>query len=58
MKPSAGVACGALVSTLAYLALAVLGRGGFGAFLSHPARTAVAIITLMLAAAALFSGET
>jgi protein-S-isoprenylcysteine O-methyltransferase Ste14 len=56
MMPSPGVACSALTGTLAYLALAVLGWGGLGAFFSHPARTAVAITTAGLAAAALFSG--
>ena len=46
----------ALVGTLAYLALAVLGWGGVAAFFSHPARTTVAIITVALSVAGLFSG--
>ena len=56
MMPSPGVACGAVAGTLAYLALAVLGWGGLGAFFSHPARIALAIVTFVLAAVALFSG--
>jgi protein-S-isoprenylcysteine O-methyltransferase Ste14 len=44
-----------LVSTLAYLGLAVLGWGGFSAFFSHPPLTGVAIVTLVLSGAALFS---
>jgi hypothetical protein len=36
------------VSVLAYLGLAVLGRGGFVPFFSHPALAAVAIIVLVL----------
>jgi protein-S-isoprenylcysteine O-methyltransferase Ste14 len=56
MRPSAGVVRSALVGTLAYPALAVLGWGGVGAFFSHPARTAVAIVTVALSVAGLFSG--
>jgi protein-S-isoprenylcysteine O-methyltransferase Ste14 len=56
MRPSAGVVRSALAGTLAYLALAVLGWGGLGAFFSHPARIALAIVTFVLAAVALFSG--
>jgi protein-S-isoprenylcysteine O-methyltransferase Ste14 len=56
MRPSAGVVRSALVGTLAYLALAVLGWGGVAAFFSHPARTTVATITVALSVAGLFSG--
>ena len=42
--------------TAAYLGLAILGRGGFHAFFSHPPLVALAIITCALAAAAPFSG--
>ena len=56
MRPRPGVACGAVVGTMAYLALAVLGWGGLGPFFSHPARTALALVTLALAAVAPFSG--
>ena len=38
-----------------YLGLAVLAWGGFAAFFSHPALTGVAIVTFVLAGAALFS---
>lgn len=44
-----------LTSTLTYLALAVLGAGGIEAFFSRPALTAVAIVTLVMAVAALFT---
>jgi protein-S-isoprenylcysteine O-methyltransferase Ste14 len=40
---------------LAYLGLAVLGWGGFADFFAHPARTALAIVCVALAGAALFS---
>ncbi|MBJ9966503.1 methyltransferase family protein [Burkholderia seminalis] len=43
------------VSTLVYLGLAVLGTCGFAAFFSHPQLTVVAIATLALAVAALFT---
>jgi protein-S-isoprenylcysteine O-methyltransferase Ste14 len=45
----------ALGGTLVYLALAVFGAGGIGAFFSHPARTALALILFVLAIASLFS---
>jgi len=44
-----------VVATLAYLWLAILGSGGFAAFFSHPALTGVAVATLVLAGAALFT---
>jgi protein-S-isoprenylcysteine O-methyltransferase Ste14 len=46
---------GTVAATAAYLGLAVLGWGGFAAFFSHPALTGVAIVTFVLAGAALFS---
>jgi protein-S-isoprenylcysteine O-methyltransferase Ste14 len=46
---------GTIAATAAYLGLAVLGWGGFAAFFSHPALTGVAIVTFVLAGAALFS---
>jgi protein-S-isoprenylcysteine O-methyltransferase Ste14 len=42
--------------TAAYIGLAVLGAGGFAAFFSHPALTALTIITFALSIIALFSG--
>jgi protein-S-isoprenylcysteine O-methyltransferase Ste14 len=44
-----------IAGSLAYLGLAVLGWGGFAAFFAHPARTALAIVSMVLAGAALFS---
>src|SRR5439155_18830823 len=45
----------AIVSTLGYLGLAIVGAGGFAAFFSHPALIALAIVLVALATAALFS---
>jgi protein-S-isoprenylcysteine O-methyltransferase Ste14 len=44
------------VGSLAYLGLAVLGWGGLSAFLANPARTALVVVTLVLALAAPFTG--
>src|SRR6516164_3618873 len=44
-----------LVGTLAYLGLAVLGRGGFVAFFSHPALDALTLVLFALSGAALFT---
>jgi protein-S-isoprenylcysteine O-methyltransferase Ste14 len=44
-----------LLATAGYLGLAALGWGGFAAFFSHPPLVAVAIVTFMLAGAALFT---
>ena len=44
-----------IVGTLAYLGLAVLGWGGITAFFAHPARTALAVATVALAVAAVFT---
>ncbi len=44
-----------VVSTFAYLGLAVLGRGGFAAFFSHPALIALSIVLFVLSGASLFS---
>jgi protein-S-isoprenylcysteine O-methyltransferase Ste14 len=52
-KPSFALA--AIGGTFAYLGLAVLGAGGFGAFFSHPPLVALAVITLALSIAALFT---
>jgi protein-S-isoprenylcysteine O-methyltransferase Ste14 len=45
----------ALVGTLAYLGLAILGWGGFAAFFSHPPLIALAIVTFVLSGAASFT---
>jgi protein-S-isoprenylcysteine O-methyltransferase Ste14 len=42
--------------TVAYLGLAILGWGGFAAFFSHPALTALASALFALSGAALFAG--
>jgi protein-S-isoprenylcysteine O-methyltransferase Ste14 len=44
-----------IVTTLVYLWLAILGAGGFAAFFSHPARTILAVASLVMASAAFFS---
>ncbi len=55
MAPTPRLIVFTIVATLAYLWLAILGSGGFAAFFSHPPLTAVAIATLVLAGAALFT---
>ena len=49
------MAATAFVSVAVYLALAILGEGGFGAFFSHGALMALAVVTLAGLAASLFS---
>ncbi len=44
-----------IVGSAAYFGLAVFGRGGFAAFFSHPALIALAIATLVMVVASLFS---
>jgi protein-S-isoprenylcysteine O-methyltransferase Ste14 len=44
------------VATLGYLGLAILGRGGFSAFFSHPTLVALTIVTFILAGISLFIG--
>jgi len=44
-----------IVGVLAFLGLAVLGWGGFAAFFAHPARSALAIVSLALGGAAILS---
>src|SRR5882724_10617678 len=56
MTPTPRLAVIAVVATLAYLGLAILGWGGFAAFFAHPARIAVAIELLAMSGVALFSG--
>jgi protein-S-isoprenylcysteine O-methyltransferase Ste14 len=45
-----------IVGSALYLGLAVLGWGGFAAFFSNPARTALAVVTLIIGVAAFFAG--
>ena len=44
-----------LVSTAAFLGLAIVGEGGAGRFFSHPPLIALTLVTVSLAAAALFT---
>jgi len=55
MIPKPRMILTAPLTTLVYLAIAVLGWGGLAAFFAHPARIALAIVTFALAAAALFT---
>lgn len=55
MKISRGLAITAVVSTLAYLALAVWGMGGFNAFFSHASLVIVAVATMAMAIASLYT---
>jgi protein-S-isoprenylcysteine O-methyltransferase Ste14 len=55
MKISAKLGFFALVSTLAYLGLAVWGIGGFAAFFSHVPLVVVALATLVMVIASLFT---
>lgn len=56
MIPTTRLALLTIGGVLAYLGLAVLGAGGFAAFLSHAALATLAIATLFMSVAALFSG--
>jgi protein-S-isoprenylcysteine O-methyltransferase Ste14 len=49
------MAATAVVSVAVYLGLAILGEGGFGAFFSNGALTALAVVTLAALVASLFS---
>src|SRR5438067_2148323 len=44
-----------ILGTLACLGLAILGRGGFAAFFSHPALIALTVVLFLLSALAAFS---
>jgi protein-S-isoprenylcysteine O-methyltransferase Ste14 len=55
MKISARLAFFAVVSTLAYLALAVWGFGGYSAFFSHGPLVVVVLATFAMAIASLFT---
>ena len=56
MTPTPKLAAVAIAGSLAYLGLAILGRGGFAAFFSHAALIALAIVLVVLSGVALFSG--
>jgi protein-S-isoprenylcysteine O-methyltransferase Ste14 len=55
MKISAKLAFFAVVSTLAYLALAIWGLGGFAAYFSHGSLVVIALVTLIMAVVSLFT---
>ncbi len=55
IEPSPRLALFTIVATLAYLGLAIIGRGGFADFFSHPALIALAIALMLLTGAALFT---
>ncbi len=55
MSVSPRMAIFTTIGTFAYLALGVLGEGGFAAYFSHAALIAVALATLAMAGAALFT---
>ncbi|WP_223460183.1 methyltransferase family protein [Pseudomonas sp. GL-RE-19] len=55
MKISAKLAFFAVVSTLAYLALAIWGLGGFTAYFSHGSLVVIALATLIMAVVSLFT---
>ena len=56
MTPTPKVAFIAIVGSLAYFGLAILGWGSFAAFFSHPALIVLAIVGIVLTGVALFSG--
>ncbi|MRS99583.1 isoprenylcysteine carboxylmethyltransferase family protein [Ralstonia pickettii] len=56
MAASLKMGLAAAVSIAVYLGLAALGWGGVGAFLAHPARVVLVVITVLLAIAALLAG--
>src|SRR5271166_4839978 len=55
-KPPPKLTIITIVSTLAYLGLAILGAGGFAAFFAHKPLIVLAIATCVMAAIAPFSG--
>ncbi|MEP9373893.1 isoprenylcysteine carboxylmethyltransferase family protein [Mesorhizobium sp. KR1-2] len=55
MKVTPVLALFSIGGTLAYLGLAILGKGGFAAFFGNPALVALAVILLVMAGVALFT---
>jgi protein-S-isoprenylcysteine O-methyltransferase Ste14 len=55
MMPRPKLVVFAVLGTLAYLGLAILGLGGFAAFFSHPALIALTVVLFVLSAVALFT---
>jgi protein-S-isoprenylcysteine O-methyltransferase Ste14 len=54
--PTVRMTVAIVLSTAAYLGLAILGEGGFGAFFSYPALIALAVAVSIMAGASLFVG--
>ena len=54
--PTLRIALFTAAATFAYLGFAIAGAGGFAAFFAHPPLTGLALATLGLSGAALFSG--
>jgi protein-S-isoprenylcysteine O-methyltransferase Ste14 len=54
--PSTKLVLSTFIGTLLYFALAVLGWGGIAPFFAHPARVALTVVFVLLAAAAMFTG--
>ncbi len=55
MRPAFTLMLTAIVGSCAFLALAILGWGGFAAFFSHPPLVALTVVVFALTIAALFS---
>ncbi|AAY91747.1 isoprenylcysteine carboxylmethyltransferase family protein [Pseudomonas protegens] len=55
MKISLRLAVSSILGAIAYLGLAIWGMGGFSAFFGHPQLTLIAIATLLMVVAALYS---
>src|SRR6185312_8150037 len=55
MKVTPAIALFSIGGTLAYLGLAIFGKGGFAAFFGNPALAALALILLVLVVVALFT---
>jgi protein-S-isoprenylcysteine O-methyltransferase Ste14 len=55
MVPRPKLVVFAILGTLAYLGLAILGLGGFAAFFSHPPLIALTVVLFVLSAVALFT---
>ena len=55
MSVSPGMAVFTTIGMLGYVALGVAGEGGLAAYVSHPPLTVLALVTLALGAAALFT---
>jgi protein-S-isoprenylcysteine O-methyltransferase Ste14 len=55
MTPTSGLTAVTVAAVLVYIGLAVLGGGGFATFFANPARVALVVIVIVLAAASAFT---